>query len=360
MPAPCQRAAAATAGCDGQLSGAVHHARVPDCDGSCDDVRDPGRRSGQALRRDGGPGRSRSGGPHRHGAGRPRPERGRQDYRRADPGDPAAPRRGASQRRWLRRGDPGAPGPPDDRPDRAVRRGRREPDRGREPAADRAPARPAQAGCPPARARAAGRLRARRRRRPRRQDLLRWHAAPPRPGRQPGRPAQDRLPRRADHRPGPKGQGRPLAGGAEPGQRRRDRAAHHPVHGGGRPARRRHRRDGPWAGRRHRHARPAQGEDRRPGPGGQPVQRGRPRHRRRRGERAVRRRARRGERRGDRHGQRRRAAARHPPAADRRAGAGGGAEPAQAELDEVFFTLTGHRTSADDAGERDEPDWSAA
>ena len=29
-------------------------------------------------------------------------------------------------------------------------------------------------------------------------------------------------------------------------------------------------------------------------------------------------------------------------------------------LDEVFFTLTGHRTSPNDAGERDEPDWSAA
>ena len=36
-----------------------------------------------------------------------------------------------------------------------------------------------------------------------RQDVLRRHAPPPRPGREPGRPAARALPRRADHRPRP-------------------------------------------------------------------------------------------------------------------------------------------------------------
>ena len=113
------------------------------------------------------------------------------------------------------------------------------------------------------RARAAGPVRARRRRRPGGRQVLRRHAAPPRPGRQPGRPAPAALPGRADHRPRP-AQPATTCGTSSAAWSRDgvDRAAHHAVPGRGRPAGRRDRRDRPRQGHRHRHVRRAQGPDR--------------------------------------------------------------------------------------------------
>ena len=89
--------------------------------------------------------------------------------------------------------------------------------------------------------------------RPGRQDLLRRHAPPPRPGGQPGRPAVGDLPRRADHRPRP-GQARGhVGGGPQPGHRGFDGAAHHPVPRRGRRAGRRDQRHRPRHGDRPRH-----------------------------------------------------------------------------------------------------------
>ena len=86
------------------------------------------------------------------------------------------------------------------------------------------------------------------------QDVLRRHAAPPRPGRQPGRPPVGDLPRRADDRPGPgQARGRLGASSAELVDDGIDRAADHPVPGGGRRARRRHLRHRPRQGHRARH-----------------------------------------------------------------------------------------------------------
>ena len=59
------------------------------------------------------------------------------------------------------------------------------------------------------------------------------------------------------------------------------RAAHHPVPGGGRPARPPHRGARPRPGDRHGHPGRAQGQDRRAGPGGPPGRPGRPRQGRR-------------------------------------------------------------------------------
>src|SRR5215211_422159 len=73
--------------------------------------------------------------------------------------------------------------------------------RRREPSPDRPPARPVAGRRPGPGGRAAGAVPAGRRRRAGGQDLLRWHAAPARPGRQPGRPAPGPVPGRADHRP---------------------------------------------------------------------------------------------------------------------------------------------------------------
>ena len=54
-----------------------------------------------------------------------------------------------------------------------------------------------------------------------RQDLLGGHAAPARPGRQPGRPAPGAVPGRADHRPRPARPERPVGGCPGPHERRR-------------------------------------------------------------------------------------------------------------------------------------------
>ena len=68
--------------------------------------------------------------------------------------------------------------------------------------------------------------------------LLRRHAPPRRPGRQPDGPARSACPGRADHRAGP-GRAAPALGVAGRAARRGDdHAAHHPVPGGSRTARR--------------------------------------------------------------------------------------------------------------------------
>ena len=68
--------------------------------------------------------------------------------------------------------------------------------------------------------------------------LLRRHAAPARPGHDPGRRPADHLPRRADHRPRPAQPPHHVADHPRPGRRRRHHLPHHPVPGGGRRARR--------------------------------------------------------------------------------------------------------------------------
>ena len=189
----------------------------------------PGRRTGAGRRQPGRPGRHRA---------RPaRPERGRQVDHRQDPHH-AGPGRlrhrpGGRPRRGPRAG-PGAPG-----------------DRLRVPEARRRPGghRPGEPGPPgpPVRAarrhragpgrRAAGPLRAGRRGRPAGPDVLRRHAAQARRRDGAGAPAAGALPGRADDRAGPGGAGRDVDPDrrADPG-RGPDRAADHPLPGGGRPA----------------------------------------------------------------------------------------------------------------------------
>ena len=88
------------------------------------------------------------------------------------------------------------------------------------------------------------------------QDLLRRHAPPAGPGRQPDRPPAGAVPGRADHRPGP-AQPRTSLGDASASWSRdgHDGAAHHAVPGRGRPA-----------GRRDRGHRPRHGDRRRARP----------------------------------------------------------------------------------------------
>ncbi len=107
------------------------------------------------------------------------------------------------RRRRHRRAEAAQRGPAVHRPVRPVRRRRRVPHRPREPP-DGRPALPAvRARRETPGRRAAGAVQPRRRGRPHRQDLLRRHAPPPRPGRRPGgHPAGD-VHGRADHRPRP-------------------------------------------------------------------------------------------------------------------------------------------------------------
>ena len=85
-----------------------------------------------------------------------------------------------------------------------------------------------------------------------REDLLRRHAPPARPGGLARRHATGAVPRRADDRARPPEPHRAVGGPAWPGRRRDDAAADDAVPRGGRPAR----------GRHHRHR---QGPDHRPG-----------------------------------------------------------------------------------------------
>ena len=138
-----------------------------------------------------------------HRARAARPERRGQDHCGADPHhDPAArcgPGRGARPRRHPRRAGRARA----HRPRRAVRRGRREPHRPREPAHGRPAVAPVEVGRAPAGRRAARALRSRRRGRSSRAHLLGRHAPPARPRGRARAPSAGAVPRRADHRPRP-------------------------------------------------------------------------------------------------------------------------------------------------------------
>ena len=156
------------------------------------------------------------------------------------------------ERQRIRRRVAAGAGPGVDQPDRAVRRGRRDPHRPGEPGHDRQTA----AGEEPApgRRRPARTVRPRRRRRPPGGDLLGRHAPPPRHRHEPHRRPADHLPRRADHRPRPGGPHRGVEGDPEPRRQRHDGSADHPVPGGGREAGRPDRDPAPGHDHRVRHA----------------------------------------------------------------------------------------------------------
>ena len=101
-------------------------------------------------------------------------------------------------------------------------------------------------------------------RRPPGRRLLGRDAAPPRPRRGAGPRAARPLPRRADHRPRPGQPQDDLGGGAGAERRGHDRLPHHPVPGGGRPARRQRRHHRQRQDRRRGDAGVAQGRDRQP------------------------------------------------------------------------------------------------
>ena len=140
----------------------------------------------------------------RHRARPARPERRGQDDDRPHPRHAAAAGRRPRDGRGLRRRPRRAVGARGDRPLRAVRGGRREPDRAREPL-DVRPALPAR----PAPRRAAGPTScssgstSRTPPAPGREDLLRRHAPAARPRRGADRPPAAAVPRRADDRPRP-------------------------------------------------------------------------------------------------------------------------------------------------------------
>ena len=101
------------------------------------------------------------------------------------------------------------------------------------------------------------RLEPRRRRRPAGQHVLRRHAPPPRPRRQPRRGTAGALPRRADHGPRSPQPHRAVGPARRARPRRRHAAAHDPVPRGGRPPGRRHRRARRRPRRRRRARRPS-------------------------------------------------------------------------------------------------------
>ena len=194
-----------------------------------------------------------------------RPERRRQDHRRAHPHHAAAARRGTARVAGSRRGARTPPRcarrsaspastPRSTRTSPASRTSRwsgRLYHLGRGPARERA-------------RRAARAVRAHRGRRPAREDLLRRHAPAPRPGRRAGGPAR-RCSSSTSPPPGLDPRSRLQLLGDDRGARggRHHRAAHHPVPRRGRPARRPDRRDRPRPGDRRGHLRRAQGPRRR-------------------------------------------------------------------------------------------------
>ncbi len=96
-------------------------------------------------------------------------------------------------------------------------------------------------------------VRPRGRRRQADREVLRWHAPPARPRRQPDQPATADLPRRAHHRPRPAHPRADVGHHPRAGRRRVHGAAHHAVPRRGRPARRpdRRHRPRPQGGRGH-------------------------------------------------------------------------------------------------------------
>ena len=211
----------------------------------------------------------------------PRAERRRQDDDRPHPRDAPPARRRACHGGGLRRRQAGRPAALGDRAVGPVRRGRREPDRAREPvhvrpslpAADRrveaARDRAARAVQPVGRGRSDG------------QDLFGRDAPSARPGQRSDRATAPPLPRRADDRSRPAQPARDVGGHPRPGPRRHDAPAHHPVPRGGRRVGRHDRGRRRRTDHRPRHGRRAQDPGRRRAHRGRrPLARGhRPRHR---------------------------------------------------------------------------------
>ena len=191
------------------------------------------------------------------------PERRGEDDRRPDPDDAAPARRGRGARGGRRRAPRAGAGPRADRPRRPVRRGRREPDRLREPGDGRPalPPRPqvlARARATSCSPRSTSPRRAGGSSAPTRAACAAASTSPPLSSR-----SLRSLPRRADDRarpPQPDG-----ALGRDRGARRRgeDRAPDHPVPRRGRPPRRPDRGDRPRRRHRRGHLGRAQGAGRR-------------------------------------------------------------------------------------------------
>ena len=121
------------------------------------------------------------------------------------------------------------------------------------------------------------------RRRQGHREVLRRHAPPPRPRRQPDQPAAADLPRRAHHRPRPAHPRADVGHHPRAGGRRLHRAPDHPVPRRGRPARRPGRRHRPRPQGRAGHARRAQGPGRQLDPAAADARPGAHRRGRRRG-----------------------------------------------------------------------------
>ena len=176
----------------------------------------------------------------------------------------SSPTRGTRPRRRPRRRAAGAAAARAHRPRRPVRRRRREPHRPREPRAGRAASTTSARRASRRRAaRAARAFELDRRGRPRRPRptpaaCAAGSTSPPR-----SCPPAGAVPRRAHHRPRPAQPHRAVGARSRTCRRRHDRAAHHAVPRGGRPARRPHRRDRPRPRDRRGHRRRAQGPARR-------------------------------------------------------------------------------------------------
>ncbi len=197
------------------------------------------RGPGQVLRPGPGARRRRHGGPAGNGVRAAGAERRGQDHGHPHPVHAVGSRRRHGHR-WRVRCGPSTGGSAQaDRPDRTVRRGRRDAVGFGEPLHDRAaPRHPCQERSRP-RGRTARFLRSRRRREETREGLLGGHAAAAGPRRQLGRPPSVPVPGRTDDGPGsaqPPGVVDHDPQARCPGL---DGAAHDAVPGGGRPSRRR-------------------------------------------------------------------------------------------------------------------------
>ena len=221
------------------------------------------RRSGEDLRRCTSTGRRRPRRTRRH---RPRPagtQRRGQDHRRTCPDHPAPAGQRAGCRGRHRRPAESRRRPPVDRPFRTVRGRRRIPHGAREPPDGRAALPDELTRREEAGRGAPGEVQPRRRGRPHREDVLRRHAPPPRPGGGARRLAAGDVHGRAHHRARPAEPAAAVGGHRGARRGRYDAAADHAVPGGGRPPRPRHLRHRPRQGHRPRHLRPAQGPYRR-------------------------------------------------------------------------------------------------